>query len=248
MESRIKECPARPVCRSRVNRDCASQPARPVVCIHRLPTARRPGPHLPAAHPVRRGGPRHDPPETAGAQRLGQGQLAADQDRHGIDPPVAGRVRTRADPAPQRRRPKTNRTPHRIPPPQGAEMVVIVKYGQNLMVRYRLGHAPVSVSAPKFAELLVSMRKCRLRVRGPYRTLQGNGTPQIPWSPKFQGRLNCFEMPSNRQTLHRAGSPPPLATRQFHRDNFTLTSRCATMHIFLAYLLPCNRSYGPRGG
>ena len=71
------------------------------------------------AHAVRRGDLRHDPAEAAEAWCPGPRQRAADQDRHGIGLPVAGRVRTRACAAAQRHRlTRTRQSTGTIPPRQ----------------------------------------------------------------------------------------------------------------------------------
>ena len=96
--------PTRPVRRPHLDGDDAGQPASTVVRLHGLRVAVRLAPYRPGTHAVRRGHLRHDPAEVAEAGRVGPGQRAADQDRHGISLPVAGRVRTRACPAAQRHR------------------------------------------------------------------------------------------------------------------------------------------------
>ncbi len=111
--------PARPVRRPHLDRNHASQPAPPVVCLDGLRAALRLAPHRPGAHAVRRGHLRHDPAETAEARRTGPGQRAADQGRDGIGLPVAGRVRARACPtAPRHRLIRTRQRTDAIQPRQ----------------------------------------------------------------------------------------------------------------------------------
>ena len=120
--------PARPVRRPHLGRDHAGQPAPPVVRLDGLRAALRPAPHRAGTHAVRRGDLRHHPPQAAEDRRPGAGQRAADQDRHGVGLPLAGRVRPRPRPTGQRRRDLT-RTRQRtaaLPPDNATNMVAMV--------------------------------------------------------------------------------------------------------------------------
>jgi len=154
--------PARPVRRSHLGGDHAGEPAPAVVRIHGLCVALRVAPHRLGAHTVRRGHLRHHSAEAAEAGGLGSGRRAADQNRHGVGLPVAGRVRTGTCAAVQRHRLiRTRQRPGAIQPrqrrqdrggggawPESASSPIATQGGSGI-------RSGITTSA---ARLLVSMR------------------------------------------------------------------------------------------